>query len=124
MADIRRQNKESIQNTDLDVLLALKTNIFKTLKVATLAQVTSVNGDIITASIFPLYKEEDELNLEVQKLKNIEVSKDDIVLILFLDRNFNQNLKQTQNKQERTKMTDLKDNSLHSYKQGIIIGVL
>lgn len=124
MPDIRHQNKEIHCDSDLDVLLALKTNIFKTLKVATLAQVVSVDNDTVTATIFPLYKDEDELNLEVQKLKNIEVSKGDIVLILFLDRNFNQNLKQTQNNQTRTKLIDSKDNFLHSLKYGVIIGVL
>lgn len=123
MPDIRRQNKPVQSNTDLDVLLALKTNIFKNLKVATLGQVTSVDNDVITASIFPLYKDEDTLNLEVYKLKNLDIKKDDIVLILFLDRNFNQNLKQTKNNQARTNLVESKD-TLHSYKNGIIIGIL
>lgn len=124
MPDIRYQNKEIHCDSDLDVLLALRTNIFKTLKVATLGQVTTVNSDTVNVSIFPLYSNEEDLNLEVYKLNNLTISEGDIVLILFLDRNFNQNLKQTKNNQARTKLNDSTDNALHSYKQGIIIGVL
>lgn len=116
-------NKNINKNDDLEVLLVLKRNILKNLKVASLAQVKEIGGSTIKVSLFPIYSNETELTIECYKLKNLEVEKNNIVLILFLDRNFIQNLKQIQSNQNKTNL-DSNNIELHSLKYGIIIGVI
>ncbi len=122
--DSRIKNQNNItDNDELEVLLALKRNIFKSLKVSSLAQVKEVNNSTISVVLFPIYSDETEITIECCKLKDLEINKDDIVLVLFLDRNFKQNLNQLKNNQNKTNLNS-NNIELHSLKYGIIIGVL
>ena len=95
--DIRRNgNKGLNKNDDLEVLLALKRNIFRELNVASLGQVKEI-GETYKVVLFPTYSDELELTIECFKLRDLEITTGDVVLVLFLDRNFLQNLKQIKN---------------------------
>lgn len=122
--DARRQGNRGIsKNDDLEVLLALKRNILRDLKVASLGIVKSIKDNIIKVNLFPTYTNESEITIDCYCLKNLEVNKDNVVLVLFLDRNFIQNLNQKNNNQQLTKI-DSKNIELHSLKYGVIIGII
>lgn len=122
--DARRQGNRGIsKNDDLEVLLALKRNILRDLKVASLGIVKSIKDNIIKVNLFPTYTNESEITIDCYCLKNLEVSKDNVVLVLFLDRNFIQNLNQKNNNQQLTKV-DSKNIELHSLKYGVVIGII
>lgn len=122
--DARRQGYRGIsKNDDLEVLLALKRNILRDLKVASLGIVKSIKDNIIKVNLFPTYANESEITIDCYCLKNLEVNKDNVVLVLFLDRNFIQNLNQKNNNQQLTKV-DSKNIELHSLKYGVVIGII
>lgn len=122
--DARRQGNRGIsKNDDLEVLLALKRNILRDLKVASLGIVKSIKDNIIKVNLFPTYTNESEITIDCYCLKNLKVSKDNVVLVLFLDRNFIQNLNQKNNNQQLTKI-DSKNIELHSLKYGVVIGII
>lgn len=122
--DARRQGYRGIsKNDDLEVLLALKRNILRDLKVASLGIVKSIKDNIIKVNLFPTYTNESEITIDCYCLKNLEVNKDNVVLVLFLDRNFIQNLNQKNNNQQLTKI-DSNNIELHSLKYGVVIGII
>lgn len=122
--DARRQGNRGIsKNDDLEVLLALKRNILRDLKVASLGIVKSIKDNIIKVNLFPTYTNESEITIDCYCLKSLEVNKDNVVLVLFLDRNFIQNLNQKNNNQQLTKI-DSKNIELHSLKYGVVIGII
>lgn len=122
--DARRQGNRGIsKNDDLEVLLALKRNILRDLKVASLGIVKSIKDNIIKVNLFPTYTNESEITIDCYCLKNLEVNKDNVVLVLFLDRNFIQNLNQKNNNQQLTRI-DSKNIELHSLKYGVVIGII
>lgn len=122
--DARRQGNRGIsKNDDLEVLLALKRNILRDLKVASLGIVKSIKDNIIKVNLFPTYTNESEITIDCYCLKNLEVNKDNVVLVLFLDRNFIQNLNQKNNNQRLTNI-DSKNIELHSLKYGVVIGII
>lgn len=122
--DSRIKSAKNINKSDdLEVLLALKKNIFRDLKVASLGQVKEVNDSNISVSLFPTYSNESELYINCYKLNNLEINKNDVVLVLFLDKNFIQNLNQIKNNQTKSTL-DSNNIELHSLKYGIIIGVI
>lgn len=122
--DARRQGNRGIsKNDDLEVLLALKRNILRDLKVASLGIVKSIKDNIIKVNLFPTYTNESEITIDCYCLKNLEVNKNNVVLVLFLDRNFIQNLNQKNNNQQLTKI-DSKNIELHSLKYGVVIGII
>lgn len=119
------QKYQGTNNTSSDflkVLLALKKNVFKDLKVAGLAQVKSIKDDIFTVQPFPILSNELDKNIQCIAVSNLWVKEGDVVLLLYTDRNFIQNLKQVKLGQ---KLTPLKsDAELHSEKYGIIIALV
>lgn len=136
--DSKYANTKSVQGGLLDVMLALKSNIMKALKVATLAEVQSVDTktQIVKVKPFPLIEGESEKIIEcgttmIPALQDNsftfvnfvnKLSKKDIVLVVFLDRNSSQNLSQAKKKQ---KLSTLKENSeLHSDKFGIVVALV
>lgn len=133
--DSKYANSKSAQGGLLDVVMALKANIMKSLNVATLAEVQNVDTkkDIIKVKPFPLIEGESEKVIECYSLEVMlnntkyesltkYISKKDIVLVVFLNRNSSQNLIQAKKKQT---LTTLKENSeLHSDKFGVVIGVV
>lgn len=122
MADNRYQNTPIKNDSELDVLLALKENIFKNLKVGSFGQVKNINEEDNTASVvlFPAYKNNIEITISVTICKNVIVKKDDVVVILFLDTNFKQSLRQTIKQQKRSSL-DTSIVEMHSINYGVVI---
>ena len=122
MSDTRKNESLYDENDLLTVLLTVKSNILRDLKVASLGVVKEIEDNNYIVKLFPLLQNENEKTILCFKLKDITIIKDDIVLILFTDRNFIQNLKQIKLNQTLTKLTENYD--LHSHNYGIIIGKL
>ena len=136
--DSKYANTQSVQGGLLDVVLALKSNIMRTLKVATLAEVQSIDSKTQTVKVkpFPLIEGESEKIIECETIMTpamqdnaftyvslaSQLNNKDVVLVVFLDRNSSQNLSQAKKKQ---KLSTLKENSeLHSDKFGIIVALV
>lgn len=136
--DSKYANTKSVQGGLLDVMLALKSNIMRALKVATFAEVQSIDSktQIVKVKPFPLIEGETEKIIECETIMTpamqdnsftfvnlaSKLSKKDVVLVVFLDRNSSQNLSQAKKKQ---KLSTLKENSeLHSDKFGIIVALV
>lgn len=106
----------------LRILLALEKKIMRELKVASLAKVKQINNDNrVMVEKFPLTEDESPvLNECYNNVKDLKI--DDIVIVLYMDRNFIQNLNQLKNNQNLTNSN--KKDELHSNKYGIIISKL
>ena len=110
----------NLQENDLmAVVNALKYNINRDLKVATLGKVIKIQ-DTVSVIPFPLTENETEQSIYCYKLSSLNIVKNDIVLVIFCDRNFIQNLSQAKNNQPLTKLTS--ETTLHTVKYGVIIG--
>lgn len=114
-------NINQFEDDFLEVLLVLKANIFRELNVATLGIVKEIKDNTYVVNPFPtLNTENKETNIEVIKVSNVEININDVVVILFMDRNFIQNLNQLKNNQKLSQLS--KNVVLHSKNFGIIIG--
>ena len=104
------------------VLLALKANTMRDIHVATLGQVISYDSTskVATVKPFPLVQKEAEKLITCYTTK--DVATNDIVVVLFTDRDFIQNLKQLKAGQQTSSINDISD--LHSERYGIIIGTI
>lgn len=101
----------------LRVLLALKQNTMRDNNVAEVAQVTNVTSDTLTCTLLS------NANTYVNciKLQNLDIKKDDIVLIVFTNKDFRQNLNRIKNNQ---KPIDNQAETLHSLSYGIVVGLV
>lgn len=112
----------------LDVLKALRQNIFKNLKVATLGIVKQVDATHKTLSVqvFPKDEEAKTTSLISCRYLNEGATVGDIVLVLFLDRNFLANLSRIENgiNDVQTVSSNVSTENLHSEKFGIAIKTL
>ena len=120
MADVNYKNSMIYDTSELEVLMSLKRNIFKSLKVASIGKVKDIRDDEALVTLFPTYKNEVEISIWARIAKSVTVEVDDIVVILFLDRNFKQSLKQTLREEQRT-LLEVNNIQLHEYNNGIII---
>ena len=103
--------EKKVQNQIVNYLNELQTNGFPVF-----VERRNAGGFSYKKGIPDLYASVNGLHIE------IEVKPNDVVVILFMDRNFIQNLKQIKGNQ---KLTSLQQNiDLHSDKFGIIIGTL
>lgn len=119
MIDERFAGRTTEEVDLLKVLLALKSNIMRDLHVATFGIVKTINNNEYYVKPLPTIKGADAKNLVCVNAYNGELQLEDIVLILFTDRNSIQALKQAKNKQQITELTN--DEDLHSEKYGVII---
>lgn len=106
----------------LKVLLQLKTITKKETHVATLAIVsdTSKSGEgLYTCQIIPTLNDENDKMISVYCVEGLTLQENDVVLILFLDNNFVQNLKQIRRGQKISKLQS--QSETHSESYGIII---
>lgn len=136
--DSRYSGTKSTKAELYDVLVALKGNIFRTLNVATFAEVQSINNDIVKVQPFPLTEDEASKVIDcftcqvpvwdnkasAAKFVNLStlLSRGDIVAVCFTDRNSIQNLKQVKNGIDRSVL--LENTDLHSDNYGFIINVM
>ena len=100
----------------LQVLLALKGNIMRDLNVADIAIVDKDDGPIRCKLL-----NNEEIKIECEKLKGLTIAKDDLVLVLFTNSDFRNNLKQIRNNQKPQKTSS---QSLHNKNYGVIIGII
>lgn len=120
------ENPNNFVSSDfLRVLLALKANIMRDLKVATVGVVKSIDLTEKTCVVepFPLTENEMPKNIKCFLSKScIDAQEGSIVVILFLDRNSNQTIKQSI---KNIPKTFLKENKiLHDENYGIAITIL
>ena len=100
----------------LEILFALKNNIMKDLNVCEVAQIESISSGIYKCKILST----DEIITAIP-LQNLQIVKNDVVVILFSNTDFRTNLKRIQN--NNIGITDDTLN-LHNKSFGIIIGIL
>ena len=116
MSQISNSNQNS--GDLLRILLALEQKVMRDLKVASLGKVKQIDGKKVMVEKFPLFDNEPSvLNECWNNVKDLAVN--DIVVILYMDRNFIQNLNQLINNQRLTNMSGKSE--LHSNKYGIVI---
>jgi len=121
MPDIRFNKNQNYDTSELEVLMSLKRNIFRNLKVGSLGEVKEINdNNEALVTLFPAYKNEVEISIWTQISKSANVQVEDVVVILFLDRNFKQSLRQTLRREKRTGL-ELTNVQLHDYHNAIII---
>ena len=106
----------------LKVLLTLKANIMRDLHVATIGKVIEQYDTTFSVKPYPLTNDESEKVVKCYYLRDLELNVGDIVVVLYMDRDYIQAFKQTQLGQEPSKIN--KSSELHSEKYGIIIGIL
>lgn len=118
------ETKISSATTLLDVLMILKDVIALDTHVATLAYVEEVYQEynaelgygILRCNPFPLDKEQEEYTIQAYFFKNNNFNDRKYVVILFMDRNFINNLTVVDGKPKETK-----DLSTHSLKFGVVM---
>lgn len=101
----------------LKVLLTLKNTIKKELNVAELGIVQRIDNDNIYCTLL----NNNQINIQCIKLKDLELNIGDCVLIIFTNSNFKVNLLKYRNNQV-TQV--LNTNELHTTNNGVIIGII
>lgn len=101
---------------ELSSLLELKKVIMKNLNVAEVCKVEKVNENEIKCKLL-----NSDNVIICDKLKDLVINKDDIVLVVFTDTDFRLNLK----KEKLGKVTQIIENDFnHDLSYGIIIGII
>ena len=106
----------------LKVLLALEAKTMRDTHVATIAKIVELGTTTHRCVVIPTLKDESEKFIYAYYLEDITLNVDDVVLILFTDRNFTQNLRQIDYNQKLSLLDS--QSELHSQSYGIIIGKL
>lgn len=106
------------ENTSfLDVCFALKNNIFRTMNVADLCVVRSINDNIARCE----YLTNSETTIETTMLMNLEINVNDVVLVVFTTNDFRASLKAYKTNQANTNNTTT---TFHDKRYGVIVGVI
>lgn len=134
---------ESNQTGELGTLSQLRKYILPMINVGTLGKVTKIDNTnhIVSVRPFPLLDTEPQKNIEcecmmfrnIKKIENNEVEWEwrslsevievnDVVCVVFMDRNFKQNLKQSRSSYKLSNLND--EQKYHSESYGIVIGVM
>ena len=142
--DPRYSNNSSTQGGIHDLLNSLKNNIFDNLNVATIGEVQQVDKTtgIVTCKLLPIRKEESTRNIycHTSLISSVKEDKDgnktitwfsltdyldykDLVLIVFTNRDSNQNIEQAMKDAQYTTINTEKI-ELHTDKSGVIISIL
>ena len=99
---------------------AIIENTMRNLHVASIGVITEIKNNKVKAKLIPTNQGEDEKEIEVANIYGLEVEKNDIILILFLDKDFKNNLEQlNRNEQYLVKNNN---NELHHENFAIILG--
>ena len=101
-----------------DVLLALKDNVFASLHVAEICQITQVNSD----GSYVCKRVGSSILYNCFALKNLSLHVDDVVLVLFTDHNYAENLIRLDNGLDL--IGESQSQLFHTVNNGIIIGTL
>ncbi len=117
--------KENANNSPgfLQVLMALKENIFNDLQVATVAIVTQIIEDADGNRTVLCRDFGDTISFQAYCLYNMDVLQGDVVVILYTDKDFRTNLKKLQSGDyEFTPNSEFE--TRHTKANGIAVGVL
>lgn len=98
----------------LDVLMALKKNTMKNIRVAEIGIVE----DVISLKCSLLNNP--SLFIQCAKLTSLELNKGDVVLIIFTDTDFRSNLKRVNDNLKPLEVTEVN----HSINYGVVIGII
>lgn len=100
----------------LKVLLALKKNVMKDTNVADVCIVNKVDDSIYCAPV-----NNSNVTIVCDKLNNLNVSQNDIVVVLYMNSDFRQNLKRFKQNQP---LMNVNSEQMHSLNYGVIIGII
>lgn len=112
MGDVN--GNKNLNNGFLDVLMALKKNTMKNTRVAEIGIVedsTNLKCSLLNNS---------STYIQCTKLSSVTVNKGDVVLILFTDTDFRNNLKRINDNLKPLEVTEVN----HSINYGVIIGII
>jgi hypothetical protein len=109
--------RNSNQQYDLvEIFKISETRVLKNCNVASLAIVDSVDDRNVTCRPFPIREGESVTSIIAYKLNgDMELSKNDIVLVIYTDRDFRGNINNTNN------IYSTNDNELHKVDYGVIV---
>lgn len=115
------------QDDLLAVFQQFKKHLMKELRVASIAKVKQVykKDDIIESvavQAYPMLEDETEKNIECKVVQGLELANNDIVVVLYLDRNFIAALKKLKLNQAPSKLQE--NIKLHYDQYGIVIAKL
>lgn len=119
MDDINEKGNISQQPGWMDVLMALKANIMRNLKVAELAIVKSIDNDKANCVLL----NNPEKTFQAKNLFNEPISKDNLVLVLFLDSYSYSNLSKYKSTGKIEEIIKIQNKATHSLDYGIILPV-
>ena len=108
--------RNSVSSDILEILLVLKENVMLSTNVAEVCKVIETSNDTIKCSILT-----NEEIITCVKLMNLEIAKNDIVLVIFTDSDFRQNLRKT----KLGKMTTKTETKVrHTRDFGVVVGII
>lgn len=112
------QHGNNTENTSfLDVCLALKNNIFRTMNVADVCVIREINGENIRCE----YITNNGASVICAKLQNLTLAVNDVVLVVFTNNDFRASLNAFKSNQLNT---NSKSTNLHAKEFGIIVGIV
>ena len=106
------------KHTLLDVLLTLKNDILQNTNVAEVCKVTSINSEYINVELI----NDNTTKLICVSLQNLNLSVNDIVLVVFTNTDYRINLLKI--KSQSTTQNITQSTNLHSKSYGIIVGII
>lgn len=107
----------TVSSDFLRVLLALKSNIMKDCNVSEVCIVNAKEDDVYLCS--PI--NDRKTTVYCHTLQNLDLRINDIVLVIFTNTDFRQNLKRFKANQQ---FVDISNDSTHSLNHGIVIGLI
>lgn len=107
----------------MEVLMALERKTLRDANVASLGTITALNESTASCNVFPLMESESEQQVDCRYLESLagNIAVGDIVVILFLDRDFRERLDAKLNGKSRSYVVS-RNSEMHTKKYGIIIG--
>lgn len=112
----KKNNERPNEQTALDVCMALKGNVMRSLNVAELGIIKEINESNYRCKLI-----NSDIQIECNAIMNLELQVNDVVLIIFTNNNYKNNLKRVKdNKQTIT----LDVNNLHSLEYGMILALV
>lgn len=112
------------QDDLLAVFQQFKKHLMKEIRVASIAKVKQpvTEDGTVTVQTYPMLEDESEKNVECKVVQGLDITTNDIVVVLYLDRNFIAALKKLKLKQVPSKLQE--NIKLHYDQYGIVIAKL
>lgn len=114
-----QHGNETTNTSILDVLLALKHNVYRSLNTADLCVVREINGDTHRCE----YLTDSDTHVAAVKLQGLDIKVNDVVLVTFTSNDFRTSLNAYKTNQANTNH-DTPQEELHSILYGVITGLI